>query len=418
MNKLFYDIEIRILNLEFNAQLDDLQQIITSLKGSHENLGAKILLESKQAWQMLLRMYNSTMPESSFLNYYWSWRGLLSAFYTCILTSIPKAQVYHSLSTGYAGLLMARAVLETGKPGFITEHGIYTNERRMEIATANWLYDLKAMDLAIGHPQYVRDLRDFWISTFEGYSKLAYQAATKIITIYEGNREFQLMDGAEKSKIKIIPNGVDVEKFSAISRVASHPPTIALIGRVVPIKDVKSFIYAVSILKERIPTLRAWILGSAEEDPEYYEDCLDQVISKGLGSTITFTGNVDVKEYLGSIDVLVLTSLSEGQPLSVLEAGAAGVPCVATNVGSCSELIYGATGEEPALGAGGAVCGLANPVAIADEAYKLLTDPAYYDSCSKTMKNRVRTYYHKEDQRRAYHELYHELLKEGIVWQA
>ena len=56
---------------------------------------------------------------------------------------------------------------------------------------------------------------------------------------------------------------------------------------------------------------------------------------------MTFTGRVNLLEYLGKIDVVVLTSLSEAQPLVILEAGAAGVPVVATDVGACGEMILG-----------------------------------------------------------------------------
>ena len=66
-------------------------------------------------------------------------------------------------------------------------------------------------------------------------------------------------------------------------------------------------------------------------------------------------------DYFPRIHVNVLTSLSESQPLSVLEAGAAGIPTVATDVGGCREILYGRHDEQPALGEGGILTDVASP---------------------------------------------------------
>ncbi len=80
-----------------------------------------------------------------------------------------------------------------------------------------------------------------------------------------------------------------------------------------------------------------------------------------LSDIIRFTGQVDVTEYFPRIHVNVLTSLSESQPLSVLEAGAAAIPTVASNVGACREILLGRRDEHPALGAGGILTDVASP---------------------------------------------------------
>ena len=65
---------------------------------------------------MTLRMYRSMMGDSSFLNFYFSWKGLIASLYSILLADIPSAKVYHAASTGYAGLFLTRAHLETGRP--------------------------------------------------------------------------------------------------------------------------------------------------------------------------------------------------------------------------------------------------------------------------------------------------------------
>ena len=105
----------------------------------------------------------------------------------------------------------------------------------------------------------------------------------------------------------------------------------------------------------------------------YYEECVELVENLRLQNTVIFTGRANVIDFLPKIDVVVLTSISESQPLVILEAGAAGIPCVTTDAGSCPELIYGKIDESPPLGPGGAVTPLSSPGSIADSITLLLT---------------------------------------------
>ena len=100
------------------------------------------------------------MPHESFLHFFWAWRALFGGLVATLSFPLPPARVYHTVSTGYAGLLAARATVETGRPAIITEHGIYTNERRIEILQADWIVDTVDKGFAIHDPR--RDLRDFW----------------------------------------------------------------------------------------------------------------------------------------------------------------------------------------------------------------------------------------------------------------
>jgi polysaccharide biosynthesis protein PelF len=411
LNALFSALEKPLLNLQQSGSLIDLQQIFNALTATGNHAGSRLLFNSQAAWEMLLRMYYATMKEHSFLDYFWSWRTLFGGMFSVLLAKLPEADSYHALCTGYAGLFLARAALETGKPCLITEHGIYTNERRIEIASADWLNDTKAFSLSVEKNNLHRDLKDLWIDIFCSYSRLCYEASTYIITLFEGNQPFQLIDGAKKEKLRVISNGIDYERYAAVIRDTNHPPTIALIGRIVPIKDVKSFIKAAGFLKDSIPKLRALILGPADEDKTYHEECLTMVEYLNLGDTVEFTGKVSIEDYLPIIDVNVLTSLSEAQPLVILEAGAAGIPCVATDVGACREMVMGKPAESPPLGAGGAICPLSNANAIASALHRLLTDQEYYDKCSNAIKTRVEKFYNKADQYAAYRALYEEIVE-------
>jgi glycosyltransferase involved in cell wall biosynthesis len=318
---------------------------------------------------------------------------------------MPRARVYHPLCTGYAGLFAARARLETGRPVLLTEHGIYTNERRIEIAMAEWLYQAPSSGLSM--EKAARDLKDLWVDTFTSYSRACYEAAGEVVTLYGGNQQLQLEDGADPEKLKIIPNGVDYERLSkAGAERGEHPPAVALIGRVVPIKDVKTYIRAIAILRNIVPDVRAFVLGPTDEDPHYFAECQTLVSHLGLQGCFTFTGRVSIAEHLGGLDVVVLTSISEAQPLVILEAGSAGVPSVATDVGACREMIYGDRREAEPLGPAGEVVPLSNPTATAQAVARLLTDRAYWEKASRAIRERVRRYYNRPALDRAYREVY------------
>lgn len=387
------------------AGLGEYENLLNQFGPLKADLGTASLLDSEGAFELLSEMYERDFEESSFLDYFWSWRALLAGLFSLSRCKLPKADVYHAVSTGYAGLLAARAKVETGKPVILTEHGIYTNERRIEIATAGWLAETSSDALTIDELRM--DLRDFWTKAFANYSRIAYEAADQIITLYGGNQDAQIADGAPEDKLSIIPNGIDVEKFAANPKSLNpDAPVVALIGRVVPVKDIKCFIRAIGQLKDRLPNIQAKIIGPHEEDEAYVEDCRGLIEYLGLESQVEFTGRLDIPAALPQIDVVALSSISEAQPLVLLEAGASGTPVVSTDVGACREIIYGSAQEEPALGEAGLVVPAANPVALAGALQTLLTDEARYEQCAATLKQRVETYYHKADQHAAYREVY------------
>lgn len=387
-----------------NGRITDFNKLMDVMRKYGGMLSEHALLDSEPAFDLIKRMYLNTYQESSFLDYFWSWRSLMGGLFSIMLCDLPKAKAYHTLSTGYAGMLAARAKLETGKPVVLTEHGIYTNERRIEIASADWLEETASKSLTIDHTR--NNLRDFWINGFASFSRICYEGADQIVTLFEGNQKLQRADGANPGKMRIIPNGVDVERFRAIQPEEHERPTIALIGRVVPIKDIKSFIRAVAMVHEHLPDLRAYVMGPTDEDIDYYQECRQMVEYMGLQENIVFTGQVNIDKYLPQIDVSVLTSISEAMPLSVLEAGACGIPSVTTDVGACREIIMGRVEDKETAGEGGIVVPLSNPSAMAQGILKLLRDQAVYRHCSAIIRKRVETHYNKQDQMTAYKELY------------
>jgi polysaccharide biosynthesis protein PelF len=385
--------------------VDALSHASDALKQIDGRISLDAMFNSPLAWDIVQRMYEDRMRYSSFLHYFWAWRALLGGLFATLEFKLPEARVYHTISTGYAGILAARAGIETGRPVLLTEHGIYTNERRIELLMADWVADTVEKGHALDDPRL--DLRDVWIQAFEAYARTCYESCDLVITLYEDNQRVQKSFGAAPGRCRVIANGIDLSRFANLAQAAPDArPTMALIGRVVPIKDIKCFITAAKILRATVPDLRAWVIGPTDEDPSYMAECEALAAEMDLGGCVSFTGAVDIVKYLPEIHVVVLTSLSESQPLVLLEAGAAGVPFVASDVGSCREIIFGRSDEHPRLGQGGLITGVVAPSETAAAVGELLADPTRARIFGATLRERVQRYYRSEQASSAYRDLY------------
>lgn len=335
--------------------------------------------------------YRAVLPSASFHHFFWATRALFGGLLACLTTPIPRARVYHTISTGFAGVIAARARRQTGRPAMITEHGIYLLEREIEVLMADWIGD--QIDSGLAVDRSVADLRDVWMRAFLAYSSACYDACDPIIALYGDNSQVQRRLGAAPERLRVIPNGIDTRRFKELSDARDPTrPLVALLGRVVPIKDVKSFVRAAALVHARLPQARLVVLGPLDEDPDYAAECLALVQDLGLSDVVSFPGRVAITDWLPQVDVLVLTSLSEAQPLIILEGGACGIPVVAPDVGSCREMIEG---RSPGAPHGGIVTPLVNPEATATAIIRLLQDPALRDAMGRTMQARVaRDYEH------------------------
>lgn len=370
--------------------------------------GEAALLDSQPGWLAMEQVYRELVGTGPLIDFFWSWRFLARSVLSIISTRLPKASVYHAVSTGYAGLVGAYAKCVTGCPCVLTEHGIYTNERRIELGVAEWIFDSGAngFDVAGG----IRELRDVWLTSFTSMSRITYALSDVITTQYHANQDYQRADGAPEHKLRIIPNGIDVNVYGGVVRDAGpRPPTVLMIGRIVPIKDTRTFIVAVSLLRQMLPDVVAIMIGPEDEDPAYAEGCRSLVTQLGLEFSVRFLGRVpDVKEYLRQADVVALTSISEAQPIALLEAAASGLPAVTTDVGSCREIIEGFA-DDPVQGHGGFVVEACNPQAVANALGDILLDREMRERMGAVIQKRIRHLYDKERIRRIYEDLYVEL---------
>ncbi|MFQ5637654.1 MAG: GT4 family glycosyltransferase PelF [bacterium] len=371
----------------------------------------KSLADTKEAWNLICRLYENYAQDESFLDYFWTFRFIHYPLFKMLTTDLPKASVYHTVSTGYAGFLGVVAKLQYRRPLLLTEHGIYTRERQIEISRADWIYEKEDHQIRVRHSQ--SRFKNLWNRMFGTLSKICYVYSDEIITLSKGNQQYQLADGAAPQKMSIIPNGVDVKTLMKLKKEKKQDPeefVVGFMGRVVSIKDVKTFIRACKGVAEQVAKLKVYIMGPTEEEKSYYEDCVKLTEFLGLKKIITFTGKINIQEYYPKIDVLVLTSISEAQPLVILEAYCLGIPAVATDVGACRELLYGSTEEDIMLGQSGFIAGVSDSKAIAQAIIKILKSEKLRQEMSVTAKKRVAKFYNKVDLDNRYRKIYEQYV--------
>lgn len=358
--------------------------------------GVLSFLMSEQFLEILLDMCKDRYPYISFAELFHTQRSMLVPMLYLMRQEIPDADIYHATSTGYGGLFGAMAARVKKRPFIITEHGIYTREREEEILRSSWV------------PPY---FKQHWIDLFYMLARSAYQQADCITSLFSRARQIQTELGCNPHKLKVISNGIQYQNFSKI------PPKkqngfidIGAIVRFHPIKDIKTMIYAFFELKLRVPNARLHILGDTD-DEVYRREC-DTLIEQLGVKDILIVGNTDVVKYLEQLDFTILTSISEGQPLSVLESLAARRPCVTTDVGCCREILEGTDMDD--MGRAGICVPPMNSKAIATAMEYLCTKEDVRLSMGEIGRKRMLAGYLHTDMIKKYLDNYEEVYK---TWQ-
>jgi glycosyltransferase involved in cell wall biosynthesis len=262
---------------------------------------------------------------------------------------IPRADVTHAVSNGVAVLPGLAAKWAYGTPLCLTEHGIYLRERYLGYASSPYPWPVKAVMLG-----FLRLL-----------SGAGYRAADLVTPGNLYNQRWEVRCGARPDRIQTVYNGVDPGDFPAAGAEPATP-TISWAGRVDPIKDLETLIRAFALVHAELPDVRLRLFGGTPKGGERYrERCQALAIELGVGEQVAFEGRVDdIRDAYVAGTVVVLSSISEGFPYTLIEAMTCGRATVATDVGGVRE----------AVGDTGTVVAPRDPEAMAQGCLRLLRD--------------------------------------------
>jgi glycosyltransferase involved in cell wall biosynthesis len=296
----------------------------------------------------------------------------------------PVVDLCHATSNGLAVLPGLGAYWTYGTPLIISEHGIYLRERYLSINAFT----------------YSRPVRSILLSFFKHLTWAGYQVAKAMAPGSEYNVLWLEANGCDPSRIRPIYNGVDAANFI---RSSSNPdvPTLAWLGRIDPLKDVETLLYTFAKVREVKPETRLRIFGTAsKENRGYLKICEDLARDLNLGDSVTFEGHVEsVLDAYHAGDVVLLTSISEGFPYTLIEAMAAGKATVATDVGGVRE----------ATGGAGIIVPPRDPQRMADACLIFLNDIGLRNLVGRAARERILSRFTLDQSLAVFGDLYREV---------
>ena len=282
---------------------------------------------------------------------------LLYRWLTLLTIPLPRVDVVHAAAAGLCAVPGILARQDQQAAFLLTEHGVYLRERLLALSRLEGgsLFD----------------------QVFQGrfaqrMTEVSYFLADRIAPGSNYNHRWELRNGAAADRIKTIYNGPDPDQFTPVlsPRPAGEPATVVWLGRIDPLKDLETLIRAASIVHGQMPHVRFVLYGKAPRGNEwYYERCIKLRDSLGLQHAVVFAGfAASAAAAYNEGDFVVLSSISEGFPYSVVEAMMCARAVVGTDVGGVSEALEG--------------CGLVveprNSEQMAAACLQLLADP---DGC-------------------------------------
>ena len=176
----------------------------------------------------------------------------------------------------------------------------------------------------------------FWLA-------FAMLAATNIVFLSEEYRTEiakKLSWCYRSGKIKVIPNGIDLDLFSPRKKPWAGKQVIGMQSRLVPIKDHLTLLEAFSLVHKTDAGKN--VLLKIAGDGEFRQVLVNKAAALGLGNAVEFTGIISENElpyFLGSLDIYVHASLGETMSTAIMQAMASGLPVIASNVMGISNMI-------------------------------------------------------------------------------
>jgi glycosyltransferase involved in cell wall biosynthesis len=252
---------------------------------------------------------------------------------------------------------------------------------------------------------------DWKVRIYEKLDRTLLPLATRVVCLSNTQAEQLARRRILARNLRVVHNVVEVRSISDEERLEvrhrlrmrlglpNESVIVATAGRLSPEKGTAYFLQAITMVANWFPMARFVVFGSGPLKAQLEESAQDL----GLGMSVCFAGFVpDFTELLPGVDLLVNPSLSEVMPNVVLEAMAAGVPVVATDVGSVAEI----AGPERAL----ALVPPGDSPAIARAVLNLLHDPDRAAELGRAGQRRVRAAFSPTSQKAQLRALYEEMV--------
>lgn len=228
------------------------------------------------------------------------------------------------------------------------------------------------------------------VATVHGMSgKLSFAPSTHLIAVSSEVRQHLVLQGVHESKISIVPNGLQFRSVPADARqtarrilgVSEGEPVIGTTARLTRLKGVDHALSAFARVMQDFPNAKYVVFGDGEQRAELQE----LAVSLGVAHNVKWMGyREDVQDLLPALDVFVFPTLREAMGIAVVEAMAAGLPCVANAIGGVPEVVTADTGL---------LVSPSDPVAMADQIALLLRNPKLRRKMGSEAFERARTEY-------------------------
>lgn len=272
----------------------------------------------------------------------------LYRFLMVLNVRVPRTSVTHATAAAFCGIPCITARIRNGTPMLLTEHGVYVREQNLFLSRFHRLFFAK----------------QFLMNLVTAVTRANYHFADVISPVCHYNTRWEVAQGATRDKIKVIYNGVDTDRFVPAADESSHERVVAT-ARIDPLKDIETFLHMAAAVHRARPETRFAVYG-AVADHDYFDKCVRLRHELGLAELVEMgIESPNVVTAYHTADVIVLTSVSEAFPYSVLEAMSCGKVVVATDVGGVREVLESNGALVPARDVG----------ALANEVLQLLADP-------------------------------------------
>jgi glycosyltransferase involved in cell wall biosynthesis len=283
---------------------------------------------------------------------------------------IPKADVAHSSAASFCGIPCVLTKLVHGTPYLLTEHGVYLREQYLNLRNY-----IKAFFV-----------RWFLYRLVRTVVELNYYFADQVSPVCAYNARWEEHLGVSPSRIKVIFNGVDPQKFHRYGREPRTRRLVTTVGLIYPLKGQLDLISATDLLRHRYSDIDVRFYGNPS-DTKYFDACKRSVSELALERHVTFAGpTTEPWKVYSNADVVAFTSISEAFPYVVVEAMLCGAAIVATDVGGVRE----------ALGDSGILVPAKSPQEMADAISFLLDNEDERERLGRLARARALQYFTEE----------------------